>query len=236
MFTVKQIEQRMIDEFDDRKAFEYLLEELPEEVYELLAELVEDEGYKRDNVNIEKVSYSFNGMQAINFEDYAEIKQDTINELGSLDKYMENNFYEDLAYEFMLAPELEIIGIEDAIMDINVTHTQDEINSRLNDVELKQAILGYNPEEIRTSLSNQLMDDNVDINNIDLDKVDFEITQSYLLTPVYEVAESEQEFIESIGDYTTYFNRYFYERLVTKYNVTVDIEIKNLDDLLYEEE
>ena len=236
MITVKEIEQRMIDEFDDRKAFEYLMEEMPDEVYELLAELVEDEGYKRDNVSIENVSYSFDGMQAINFEDYAEIKQDTINELGSLDKYMENDFYDDLVSDLMLAPELEILNIEDAVIDINVTHTQDEIENHLNDVELKQAILGYNPEEIRTSLSNQLMDDNVDINNIDLDKVDFEITQSHLLTSVYEVAEGEQEFIESIGDYTTYFNRYFYERLVTKYSVTVDIEIKNSDDLLYGEE
>lgn len=91
------------------------------------------------------------------------------------------------------------------------------------------------PDAVVEELTDRL-DDNVDINNIDLDKVDFEITQSYLLTPVYEVAESEQEFIESIGDYTTYFNRYFYERLVTKYSVTVDIEIKNLDDLLYGEE
>lgn len=236
MITVKEIEQRMINEFDDRKAFQYLIEENPEEVYELLGELVEDEGYKRNDVDMRNVSYSFDGMQSINFEDYADLKQDTINELGSLDKYMENDFYADLINDSMLAPELEILNIEDAIIDINVTYTQDEIENHLNDVELKQAILGYNPEEIRASLSNQLMDDNVDINNIDLDKVDFEITQSFLLTPIYEVAESEQDFIESIGDYTTYFNRYFYERLVTKYSVTVDIEIKNLDDLLYGEE
>lgn len=236
MFTVKQIKQRMIDEFDDRKAFQYLIEENPEEVYELLGELVEDEGYKRNDVDMKNVSYSFDGMQSINFEDYADLKQDNINELGSLDKYMENDFYADLINDSMLSPELEILNIEDAVIDINVTYTQDEIHSRLNEPELKQAILGYNPEEVRTSLMNQLMDENVNINDVDLNKVDFEITQSFLLTPIYEVAESEQDFIESIGDYTTYFNRYFYERLVTKYSVTVDIEIKNLDDLLYGEE
>lgn len=122
--------------------------------------------------------------------------------------------------------------MDDFVKDITIETTQTEIEKRFDESELTKAIMEHDPEEVHRTVIDTLRDENINPDNVDLKNLQVEITNSSIISSIYEIAQNEQPFIESIGDYNTYFNQHFYERLVTRYSVTVDVEIKNLEDFL----
>lgn len=233
MLTVKQIEQKMTDAFDEREAFQQLLDQDPFYVKDVLAELLADEGYRRESIDFINVSYNFDGLYPINFESFAELKQDYINHKQSIEDYIENEFYSDLIEDGKISPKLTIVNMEDFVKDITIETTQTEIEERFDENELTKAIMEHDPEEIQRTIIDTLRDEeNINPDNVDLKNLQVEIINSFIISSIYEIAQNEQPFIEDIGDYNTYFNQHFYERLVTRYSVTVDVEIKNLEDFL----
>lgn len=235
MITVKEIEQRMIDDFTTLEAFNYAKTNQPDAVVEELTDRLDDEGIDYDLVNLEELQFDLKPIDTIPLSDFAESEEEFINQLGSLDTYMNNYFYDRLGDSYNLMPHVRITNIDDIKADLGDLSFANRLANAYSEQEMIEYLKQNDKEGIEDMLRIILEEEGVDTTNIDVLN-DCRYTIENVTIPDFsELALKEDDEILSYDTVNEYINTAFYDRL-NLYYVSYNVHLENIDDFLYEEE